>query len=80
MRTGHFPQLQTPGLFLHGTNDPFGSPSEMETALQLIPAEKRFVPIQGAGHGLVPPKSSGVTLDDVASRTLEEFRKLFGRP
>jgi hypothetical protein len=79
-RTDHFPRLRIASLFIHGTRDPFGSPEEMDAALRLIPAEKRFVPVEGAGHGLVPPKSSGLALDDVVIRTLDEFRQLFGRP
>ena len=38
LRTGHFPQLNTPALFVHGGRDPFGSHEEMKSALALIPA------------------------------------------
>ena len=78
-RTEHLPRLQLPALFVHGTNDPFGTRDEMESALRLIPAETRLVFIEGAGHSLVPAKSSGVGPDDVAARILEEFRALWGR-
>jgi predicted alpha/beta-hydrolase family hydrolase len=51
-RTQHFPKLQTPCLFVQGTRDPFGSIMEMESALKLIPAENKLLPIEGAGHDL----------------------------
>ena len=52
MRTQHLPKLRTPSLFVHGTRDPFGSIEEMEEALQLIPAKKELLKIEGAGHDL----------------------------
>lgn len=52
LRTQHFPKLQTPALFVHGTRDPFGSIEEMEAALKLIPARKKLSPVEGAGHDL----------------------------
>ena len=38
LRTAHLPKIQTPSLFVSGSNDPFGSPSEIQSALKLIPA------------------------------------------
>jgi predicted alpha/beta-hydrolase family hydrolase len=52
LRTAHFPALRTPALFVHGTKDDFGSPSEMRAALALIPARVAFVALEGAGHDL----------------------------
>jgi predicted alpha/beta-hydrolase family hydrolase len=52
LRTQHLPKLQTPALFVHGTRDPFGSPAEMESALKLIPARTRLLPVEGEGHDL----------------------------
>jgi uncharacterized protein len=52
LRTQHFPKLQTPALFVHGTRDPFGSIAEMELALQSIPAQKFLLPVENAGHDL----------------------------
>jgi len=53
-RTGHFPELRTPAVFVHGTRDPFGSIAELETALRLIPARTKLIPVEGAPHGLPP--------------------------
>lgn len=55
LRTAHFPKLQTPAMFVHGTRDPFGSIDEMRAALKLIPARAELMEVPGAPHGL-PPK------------------------
>jgi len=52
LRTQHLPNLRTPSLFVHGTRDPFGSIEEVERALQLIPARKELLKVEGAGHDL----------------------------
>jgi predicted alpha/beta-hydrolase family hydrolase len=52
LRTQHFPRLQTPALFIHGTRDPFGSIAEMTAALAAIPARHQLVAIEKAGHEL----------------------------
>ncbi len=51
-RTQHLPDLRTPTLFVHGTRDPFGSISELEKALRMIPAKVKLMPVEGAGHDL----------------------------
>jgi predicted alpha/beta-hydrolase family hydrolase len=51
-RTAHFPQLRTPGLFIHGWRDPFGSIEEMQAALALIPGRTRLFAIEKVGHEL----------------------------
>ena len=57
MRTAHFPSLQTPGLFVSGDRDGFGSKAELETALKLIPARTELLMIAGAGHELITPRN-----------------------
>lgn len=52
MRTQHLSKLHTPTFFVHGTRDPFGSISELEEAMKLIPARTRLVKVEGAGHDL----------------------------
>jgi hypothetical protein len=54
LRTAHFPKLETPALFVHGTRDPFGSIDEMRAALAAIPARHELVEVAGAPHGLSP--------------------------
>jgi uncharacterized protein len=52
LRTEHFPRLTAPALFVSGTVDPFGSPQELRSAVELIPAPTRIVTIDSAGHDL----------------------------
>lgn len=52
LRTQHFPQLHVPALFVSGTNDGFGTITEMEAAIKAIPAPTRLIEIGGAGHDL----------------------------
>jgi uncharacterized protein len=52
LRTQHLPNLRTPSLFVHGTRDPFASVAEIEKALELIPAKKELLTVEGAGHDL----------------------------
>jgi uncharacterized protein len=51
-RTAHFPALRTPGLFVHGTKDPFGTIEELAEALKMIPAKTELITVEGAGHDL----------------------------
>ncbi len=51
-RTEHFPRLEVPCVFVQGTADPFGSIPEIRSALALIPAPRKLIAIEGAGHDL----------------------------
>jgi uncharacterized protein len=51
-RTGHFPLLRLPTVFVHGTRDPFGSVDELRAALPAIPAPVQLIVVDGAGHDL----------------------------
>ncbi len=50
--TAHFPRLRARAMFVHGTNDPFGSIEEIQAALRLIPAAHTLTVVDGAGHDL----------------------------
>jgi predicted alpha/beta-hydrolase family hydrolase len=52
MRTEHFARLRTPCVFVHGTVDPFGSPTELRAAIPSIPAPTAMIAVDGAGHDL----------------------------
>jgi len=56
LRTAHFPKLTRRALFVHGTRDPFGTPEEIRSALDLIPAQHAVLETEGAGHELLPKK------------------------
>ncbi|HET8890240.1 MAG TPA: alpha/beta family hydrolase [Candidatus Angelobacter sp.] len=73
LRTGHFPQLNTPALFVHGGRDPFGSHDEMETSLKLIPAPTLLFEVEGSGHELLGKKAN----EDLPSRIVEAFQQFF---
>ena len=57
LRTGHFPNLRAPALFVHGTRDGFGTVDEMSEALKLIPANTQLLPIESAGHELLSKRN-----------------------
>ncbi len=52
LRTEHFPRLRAPAVFVQGSADPFGSLEELRSAVSLIPARVRIIPVAGAGHDL----------------------------
>jgi uncharacterized protein len=66
-RTAHFPALRTPALFVHGTQDPFGTIEELTEALKMISARTQLITVQGAGHDLNRGKFN---LTDVAIANL----------
>jgi len=74
LRSAHFPNLHTRALFVHGTRDPFGSIEEMQSALRLIPAETKLMPIEGAGHELLPKKKSDSFFTLLAGSFVQFFR------
>lgn len=68
VRTKHFPSLQTPALFVHGTRDGFGSVEEMEAALKLIPARTELLPVSSAGHELIQKRNCGELPQEIVQR------------
>jgi predicted alpha/beta-hydrolase family hydrolase len=70
LRTGHFPGLQTPAMFVHGTRDGFGSIDEVAAALKLIRARTELLPVTSAGHELVTKRNR----DEVPKMVVEAFR------
>lgn len=53
LRTAHFPRLETPALFVHGSRDGFGLIAELEEARTLIPARTELLAVPSAGHELM---------------------------
>ena len=62
LRTAFFPDLRIPALFVHGTNDPFGSLEELRVAMDLIPARTDLLAVEGAGHDLARAADLAVDL------------------
>src|SRR5690349_6039888 len=75
LRTAHWPKLESPAMFVHGSRDPFGSLVEMESALRLIPARKLLLPVEGAGHELAK-KASVNDLSELVVSTFVRFAQL----
>ena len=73
LRTGHLPKIQVPSLFVSGSKDPFGSPSEIESALKVIPAGVEFLVIDGAGHDLGFGRRVRTGMQDVPDRIVRAF-------
>jgi uncharacterized protein len=73
LRTKHFPSLQIPALFVHGTRDGFGTISEVQSALSLIPARTELLPIAGAGHELLTKSNREALIEEVTSRLMSRF-------
>ena len=76
LRTAHFPSLQTPVLFVSGTRDAFGSIAELESAIKLIPAPTKLVPIEGAGHSLLQKSNR----EELPETVVREFLTFFSHP
>lgn len=70
LRTSHFPKLNTPAFFVHGTRDPFATTHEMNSALKLIPGRHALCEIEGAGHDLLGKKTGG----ELPSSIVREFQ------
>jgi predicted alpha/beta-hydrolase family hydrolase len=68
LRTGHFPSLQVPALFVHGERDGFATSAEMESALSLIPARTELLSITGAGHELMTRANRDSLIAQVTAR------------
>ena len=70
MRTAHLQELRTPALFVHGTSDGFGSITEMEAAMQLIPARTGLLAVANAGHELLTRQNRAPLAGQIATTFL----------
>jgi predicted alpha/beta-hydrolase family hydrolase len=52
LRIEHLPRLDLPVLFVSGTRDPFGTPTELERHASVIPGPVTHVWLEGKGHDL----------------------------
>ena len=68
LRTDHFPKLEVPELFCHGTKDPFGTLVELRQALKLIPARTEVVEFEGGGHGLASARAKPEAYREVGEK------------
>ncbi len=52
LRISHFPNIQTPCLFVHGANDPFATLEELRLHTATIPAPVETISVLKVGHDL----------------------------
>jgi predicted alpha/beta-hydrolase family hydrolase len=75
LRVEHFGRLTMPALFVSGTRDAFGTPTELKRHVKKIKGPVSFHWIETGDHGFKPLKSSGLTVDgvlaDVAGAVVE---------
>jgi predicted alpha/beta-hydrolase family hydrolase len=74
LRTEHFPGLRVPALFVHGTQDPFGTLEEVQAARALIPAKTELLTVTG-GHDLGFSRLAGAE-PQLSARIARAFRAL----
>ena len=76
LRVAHFARLRTPALFVHGTTDPFGSETEIRSAIAGIPAPTALHLVPGVGHDLGASRRSRSTLSELVARIAERWLTL----
>jgi uncharacterized protein len=76
-RTGHFPDLDVPCLFVSGTRDAFASPAELEAAVALVPGTVTLEWVDGGDHGL---RRRDDEVAGIVARWLAERAAPFPRP
>lgn len=79
LRASHLARVKVPMLFVQGSRDAFGSPAELAPfVLPLAPRGTRVFAIEGGDHSLVPPKSSGLDVEQVTARVADEIVRFTG--
>jgi uncharacterized protein len=68
LRVEHLPKLTMPCLFVSGTRDQFGTPSELEASTKRIPGSVEHVWIDGARHDL---KGKDAEIAEVVARWIK---------
>src|ERR1700694_4853531 len=65
LRVEHFARLRMPTLFVSGTRDAFGTPTELQRHAKKLKGPVTFHWVETGDHGFRPLKSSGLTVDAV---------------
>jgi len=79
-RVAHFPHLRVPALFVHGTDDPFGSVAELREALTLVPTTPTLHVEPGVGHDLGAARRARGAVQDLAARIAERWIEVMPGP
>jgi uncharacterized protein len=78
LRTAHLPKVTVPMLFVQGSRDTFGSPTELAPFVDPLPAGGRIFAIEGGDHSLTPPRRGGESLLTVMERVAAEIVRFVG--
>jgi len=65
VRVSHLPRISHPMLFVQGERDAFGTPAEIHTFADVLPAPCTVVPVPGGGHSFDVLKRSGLSQEQV---------------
>jgi predicted alpha/beta-hydrolase family hydrolase len=71
LRVAHWPEIKVPCLFVQGTRDQFGSPTELAPHVRTIGAAVRVVPVEGGDHSWEVPKRMGISEQEVIARAMD---------
>jgi predicted alpha/beta-hydrolase family hydrolase len=71
LRVEHLPRLNVPCLFIHGTRDPFASPSELQLWTATIPGDVTHHWVENRGHDL---KNSDATIAATVAEWISGLR------
>jgi predicted alpha/beta-hydrolase family hydrolase len=77
-RTKHLPDIQVPTLFVSGSKDPFGSPAELQAAVQLVPKHRLLI-IDAVGHDLGYGRAAKKKSAELPQQILSAFRELVSK-
>jgi predicted alpha/beta-hydrolase family hydrolase len=75
LRTGHWPLVRAPMLFVQGTRDPFGGPEDLAPHLADLRAKSTMLSVQGGDHSFAVLKRNGTPQDEVHRQVLDRVAK-----
>lgn len=78
LRAAHLPKVRVPMLFVQGSRDAFGTPSELVPILSKLGPVARLFVVEGGDHSLAMPKKSGETLQTTIDRVADEILRFVG--
>jgi predicted alpha/beta-hydrolase family hydrolase len=79
LRAAHLPKLAVPALFVQGSRDPFGTPSELDPIVGSLPAGGKLFVVEGGDHSLAPPKRASESARQVMDRVADEIARFCSR-
>ena len=68
LRVEHFSRVHVPTLFVSGTRDAFGTPTELRRGARRVKGSVTFTWLESADHGFRTTKASGISTDQVLER------------